>query len=244
MSSWYFLPLYFQAAREASPLRSGLLILPITLVQSIVSVAAGYLIHHTGRYLELIWIGMAGTCLGFGLFINLRVNSSLVEIVLLQIVAGVGVGLVFQPPLIALQSLVEHEDVAVATALLGFVRSFSTAVSVVIGGVIFQNQMQAHYKQLLLVLPSDVAPKFSGGAAAANVKLIRTLTGLEKAVVQRSYAESLSSMWILYASVAALGLILSVFISKQHLATEHIETRTGLEKAGQLETMRATTATA
>ena len=80
---------------------------------------------------------MTGNCLGFGLFIKLEVNSSLTKIVLLQIVAGVGVGLVFHPPLIALQSLVEHEDVAAATALLGFARSFSTAVSVVIGGVIF-----------------------------------------------------------------------------------------------------------
>jgi len=173
---------------------------------------------------------MAGTCLGFGLFIKLGVNSSLIETMLFQIVAGVGVGLVFQPPLIALQSLVAHEDIAAATALLGFVRSLSTAVSVVIGGVIFQNQMQAHYKGLLLILPSDVAQKFSGHAAAANVKFIATLTGVEKITVQKAYAESLSTMWILYTSIAGLGLVLSVFITRQHLAIEHVETRTGLEK--------------
>lgn len=239
MSSWYFLPLYFQAVWEASPLRSGLLILPITLVQAVVSVAAGYFIRYTGRYLELIWIGMAGTCLGFGLFIKLGVNSSLVETVLFQIVAGVGVGLVFQPPLIAIQSLVAQEDVAAATALLGFFRSFSTAVSVVIGGVIFQNQMQAHYKELLLVLPGDIARNFSGHAAAANVKTIATLTGVEKMAVQKSYAESLSTMWILYSSIAGLGLVLSVFITKQNLTTEHVETRTGLEKDRQREAPEA-----
>ncbi|RDW79839.1 hypothetical protein BP6252_04477 [Coleophoma cylindrospora] len=233
MSSWYFLPLYFQAVKEASPLRSGLLILPITVVQAVVSVAAGCFIRYTGRYLELIWIGMAGTCLGFGLFIKLGVNSSLVEIVLFQIVAGVGVGLVFQPPLIALQSLVAQEDVAAATALFGFSRSFSTAVSAVIGGVIFQNQMQAHYNELLFILPGDVARNFSGQAAAANVKLIATLTGAEKMAVQKSYAESLSTMWILYSSIAGLGLVLSVFITKQNLATEHVETRTGVRKDGQ-----------
>jgi hypothetical protein len=51
--------------------------------------------------------------------------------------------------------------------------------------------------------------------------------------VQKAYAESLSTMWILYSSTAGLGLVLSVFITKQNLATEHIETRTGLEKDGQ-----------
>jgi len=230
VSLWYFLPLYFQAVRGASPLRSGLIILPIILVQSVVSVAAGFFIHYTGRYLELIWIGMAGICLGFGLFIKLGVNSSLVEIVLFQIVAGVGVGVVFQPPLIAIQSLVAHEDVAAATAPFGFVRSLSTAVSIVIGGVVFRNQMQAYYKELLLILPGDVAQIFSGHMAAANVKLIATLTGVEKLAAQKSYADSLSTMWILYASIAALGLVLSVLITKQHLAIDHVETRTGLEK--------------
>lgn len=229
MSSWYFLPLYFQAVMEASPLRSGLLILPITLVQSMVSVGAGYFIRSTGRYLELIWIGMAGACLGFGLFIKLGVKSSFVGIVLSQIVAGIGIGLVFQAPMIAIQSLVANEDVATATALLGFVRSFSTAVSVVIGGVVFQNQMQEHYEELRLLLPADIVQKFSGDAATANVKLIATLNGVEKIAVQRLYAESLSTMWILYTSIAGLGLVLSIFVTKQHLATEHVETRTGLE---------------
>jgi hypothetical protein len=40
--------------------------------------------------------------------------------------------------------------------------------------------MQAHYKELLLTLPGDVAQSFSGYAAAATVKLIATLTGAEK----------------------------------------------------------------
>ena len=178
---------------------------------------------------------MGGTCLGFGLFIKLGIHSSLTEIIFLQIIAGLGVGLVFQPPIIALQSLVEHDDVAAATALLGFVRSLSTAISVVVGGVVFQNQMQAHSTELLMILPEDIAQKFSGSTAAANVKLIGTLVGMEKTVVQKSFAESLSSMWVLYVSVAALGLIISTLISRQELATEHVETRTGLEKVGEFE---------
>lgn len=231
VSSWYFLPLYFQSVKGSSPLHSGLLILPISCLQSTVSVAAGALINRTGRYLELIWIGMAITSLGFGLFIKLDVKSSLVEVVILEIVAGIGVGLVFQPPLIALQSLVEPDDVAAATALMGFVRSLSTAISIVVGGAIFQSQMQTHYKKLLTILPLDIAQKFSGNSAAANVKLIETLTSVQKAVVKDCFSQSLSSMWILYASVAVLGLVISTFISRQKLSTEYVETRTGLEKS-------------
>jgi hypothetical protein len=68
---------------------------------------------------------------------GLGVDSSLAETIAVEIVAGLGVGLVFQPLLTALKFLVKSDDIATATALFGFIRSLSTSVSVVIGGVIF-----------------------------------------------------------------------------------------------------------
>ena len=204
--------------------------MPITVVQSIIGLATGFFISYTGKYLELIWIGMALTSLGFGLFITLSVSTSLTKIVFLEIVAALGVGLVFQPLLIAFQSAVEQDDMATATALYGFVHSLSTAVSIVLGGVVFQNQMQAHYQHLRSVLPLNVAQMFSGDAAAANVQFIGTLTAAQSTVVKDSYARSLSTMWILYCSVAALGLLISMLISREVLSIEHVETKTGLDK--------------
>ena len=176
---------------------------------------------------------MTLTSLGFGLFIKLNVNSSLVEIVFLEIVAGIGVGLGFQPLIIALQSSVEQSDMAAATAMMGFARSLSTAISVVIGGVIFQTEMQAQYGKMLSVLPLDIAQKFSGDTATANIKFIETLKPMQKLFVMECYARSLRTMWVFYASVAVLGLVLSIFISRQSLSTQHVKTRTGIEKAGE-----------
>ncbi len=51
-------------------------------------------------------------------------------------------------PLIALQVLTASGDIATATATMMFMRQLSTAISVVIGGVISQNQMQKHYAML------------------------------------------------------------------------------------------------
>ena len=174
---------------------------------------------------------MTLTALGFGLFIKLDVNTSLVEIVFLEIITGIGVGLGYQPLIIALQSSVEQSDMAAATAMMGFARSLSTAISVVIGGVIFQSEMQAQFQEMLLVLSLEVAQKFSGDSAAANVKFIDSLEPAEKLFVKACYARGLRTMWIFYASVAVLGLVLSMFISRQSLAIEHVETRTGVEKA-------------
>lgn len=138
-------------------------------------------------------------------------------VVVFELIAGLGIGMVFQPPLIALQALVSNDDVAVATSLFGFIRSLSTSVSIVIGGLVFQNRMQAHHGFLKGVLSSAQADLFSGKNAAANVDLIDSLDNTQQAIVKEVYAMSLSTMWILYASVAGVGLVLSFGLDKKAL---------------------------
>lgn len=71
-------------------------------------ILTGVVIHRTGGYIEIIWIGTIFMTLGFGLLINLNAQSTLREIVPFEVVAGIGSGLLFEPPLIALQTLVSQ----------------------------------------------------------------------------------------------------------------------------------------
>lgn len=225
----YFLPLYFQSVFEASPLRSGLLLIPIATMQDIVLLATGVFVQKTGRYLEPLWLGMAIMTLGIGLFINLNSTSSIAQVIIFQIVAGIGIGPGLQAPLIALQALVSPQDLATSTATLGFIRNLATSMSVVIGGVVFQNGM--HSKESLLTaagLDHKLVKAF-GDSAGANVELVGTLVGTQKEAVKQAFAKSLQMMWILYAGTAALGLLASFFISKKVLTTVHQETKVGLD---------------
>ena len=94
-------------------------------------------------------------------------------------IAGIGIGLVFNSPLIAIQSMVSQENMATATGTFGFVRIIATSLSIVMGGAVFQNTMQSQESRLREILPTDVADKLSGSSAAANVMLIRTLNSSE-----------------------------------------------------------------
>jgi len=76
----------------------------------------------------------------------------------------------------------------------------------------------------------EIAQNFSGDSAAANVRMIGTLEPMQKLLVKKTYARSLRAMGIFYASIAVLGLVLSIFISRQNCSTEHFETRIGLER--------------
>jgi MFS family permease len=106
ISGSYFLPLYFQAVLGATPILSGVYLLPTALSLSFLSAFTGIFIKKTGQYLPMIWSGMILMTLGFGLFIDFDVNTSWAKIIIFQIIAGIGVGPNFQSPLIALQSLV------------------------------------------------------------------------------------------------------------------------------------------
>ncbi|RHZ43902.1 MDR family MFS transporter [Aspergillus thermomutatus] len=228
----YYLPLYFQSVKQASPMRSGLLVLPLVLAEGLFSGASGWLIHRTGRYVEQIWTGTFLLTIGAGLFIRLDSTSSPTEIIILQIISGAGSAILFEPPLIALQSLIAQEDTASGTAMLGFIRTMAMSVSIVAGGVIFQNSM-ADKRGLLehAGLMDEQASQLTGASAAASTEIIKSISDPEKArVIADAFSSSLRNIWIMYTCVAGLALIASVFIVKNPLSEEHTETRTGLKE--------------
>ncbi|KAA6415833.1 MAG: major facilitator superfamily transporter [Lasallia pustulata] len=190
----YFLPLYFQAVLGASPILSGVYLFPFVISLSLSSAAVGIFIRKTGQYLPPIYFGLFFMTLGFGLYIDLPAHPSWARIILYQIIAGLGVGPNFQSPLIALQSLVQPKDIATATATFGFTRNLASSISVVLGGVIFQNGMRKRRGALEAGLPATVAAQLSGGEAGANTGVVKTLPAAEKAVAAEAFADALRVM--------------------------------------------------
>jgi Fungal trichothecene efflux pump (TRI12) len=226
----YYLPLYFQAVLGASPLLSGVYLLPYAISFSLVTAGTGILIKKTGKYLPPLWCGLTLMTLGFGLFIDLPLSRSWAKIILYQIVAGVGVGLNFQSPLLALQGMLKPSDIGTATATFFFTRVLSTAISVVVGGVVFQNRMQEHVPSLVAALGTETASALSGGAAGASVGIVAQLPAEQREVARRAFYESLRSMWIMYVAFAGLGLGISAFIRNKTLSRDHTVTKTGLKE--------------
>lgn len=221
VSSWYFLPLYFQAVRGASPVRSGLLLMPIVVVQALIGVVVGGIIYRYGWIRPIIWTGMLFSTIGFGLFITFGATTSIPSLVAIEVVAAIGIGAVFQAPLIAYQAAVDTADMAIATALFGFVRSLSTSISVVVGSVVFQNTIRDHSSQLRAVLGSaSLAANFSAANATSSVLLVQTLPMVQQDAVKSAYVASLRDMWKLYAGVAGCGLMAALFMKEHSLRTQ------------------------
>ncbi|KAE8450586.1 hypothetical protein EG329_005930 [Mollisiaceae sp. DMI_Dod_QoI] len=224
----YYLPLYFQAVLGATPLLSGVYLLPLVLALSFTSGLTGLFIKKTGKYLPPIWFGLFFMTVGYGLFINMPLSPGWAKIIIYQIIAGIGVGPNFQAPLIALQSMIAPKDIATATATFGFIRNISTAISVVIGSVVFQNEMQKRYTSLVSSLGPTLANQLRGGSAGASVGIVSALPPAQREIARRAFWESLRTMWIMYVAFAALGLGISFLIGNNKLTKEHQTVKTGL----------------
>ncbi|RJE24369.1 MFS drug transporter [Aspergillus sclerotialis] len=224
----YFLPLYFQTVLLATPILSGVYVLPQVVSLSITSALTGFLIKKSGRYREFIIFGMVFMTLGFGLLIDLKSYASWPRIIIYQIIGGAGVGPLFQSPMVALQANIHRGDMATATATFGFMRQLSAAISVVLGTVIYQNVLGQRIRSAESVLGPKTASAIANSFSLSSKSLIANLPKNQRNVVLDAFTFTFSHMWIFYVCMSAIGLIFTCFLKPVTLSKEHTIAKTGL----------------
>lgn len=234
-SGQYYVPLFLQAVMLQSPTNAGALVLSYSLTASVIGIFVGIYIHRTGRYVEILWVGQGLMIIGFALFNLWSIATPISQICGILFVAGSGVGMLFAPPLIALQARTSQKDTASATVALGVTRAVSVVLAVVVGQAILDNGMNTQAANLKLAgLSPTLLESFSGANAASNLGLLASLSDpVSQAAVKKAFAESLKPLWILDTCLVAAGFLSTVLIEKTHLSEEHTETRTGIEKRTQ-----------
>jgi hypothetical protein len=193
----YYLPLYSQSVLGADPLLSGVHLVPLIVASSLAAAFAGVFIQRTGIYLPLMYISQVLLTLGTGLFLDLRFEANLARLFVFEIIAGIGVGMNIEPPVLAAQAATTERDTAAVVATMSFLRSIANAVSIVVGGVVFQDEMDKAYPPLAAQIGEQSAGRFRGAHAVAGVDLISGLPAEEQPVVRLAYFEALKKMWIM-----------------------------------------------
>jgi len=135
----YYLPTYFQVVRGESPIRSGVLLLPLVTVQTASSFTSGLLVSKTGDYYYNLVIGFSIWSIGLGLLSTIDENTSLAKLVGYQIIDGIGAGQTFQTSLVAIQASVERKEMATATGLRNFLRMLGGTLALTICSTIVNN---------------------------------------------------------------------------------------------------------
>ncbi|KAJ9134094.1 Major facilitator superfamily domain-containing protein [Pleurostoma richardsiae] len=223
----YYLPIYFQSAREIGVLTSAALVLPIVIPQAIASALSGQYISRMGRYGEVIWLGYILWVIGTSLQCIFRRTFPIAAIVVILGVEGAGVGLVFQPTLVAAQAHSPKQDRAVVISARNFIRALGGSAGLAIASAIFSNSLISH-------LPSDLPPAVQTRIKESifDVPDTSSLSESQKIAVLDSYATASRSVFYLWAGAMGCCLALMIFIRDKGLARKDEKTGSANQEAG------------
>src|SRR4051795_10087543 len=132
-----YLPLFQQVVRGASPTESGLQLIPVMAGVLIGSIGSGQIISATGRYKLFPIVGTAVAALGMVLLSRLDAQTSTLYGFVAMFVMGLGLGLVMQVLVLAVQNAVEYSELGVATSGATLFRSMGGSIGTAALGAIF-----------------------------------------------------------------------------------------------------------
>ena len=206
-----YLPLFLQVVNGATPTISGLRLLPLILGLLTTSITSGQLITRWGRYKIFPIIGTALMVVGMILLSLMNELTNVWLSSLYMLVLGLGLGLVMQVLVIAVQNAVDYRDLGAATSGATFFRSIGGSFGTAIFGAIFSNLLITN----IASLASAVPPGFS----AENATAIQHLPASIRPEFIHAYAQSLDTVFLIAAPVAAVAFILTLLLPEARLKT-------------------------
>jgi EmrB/QacA subfamily drug resistance transporter len=205
-----YLPIFLQIVNGASPTRSGLELLPLMLGLLITSIGSGQVIARWGHYRPFPIAGTAIMAVGFWRLSTMGPSTSALERSLDMLVLGLGLGLVMQVLVLAVQNDVDYQDLGVATSGTTFFRSIGGCFGVAICGAIFSHRLGDELSGIA-GLPRALA---SGSVTADQVAQLPA--GVREAFVA-AYADALTAIFLVCAPIAALAFVLAWLLPEKPL---------------------------
>lgn len=225
---FFFFPLYFQAVQLSSPSRSGVQLLPVTLVAAPGAAISALMLSRWGKYKLLHILGFLLNTAGIGSIAALHEDSSTATWVLIQIVPAVGSGFLLNTLLPAFQASTAEADQAAATATWAFIRSFGLVWGVAVAGAVFNTYVRQYAD---LVADPTVRSVLSSGDAygSATRAFVMQFEEPTRSEIQRVFLKALKKVFVISTAFGGAALVAALFEKEIPLRKE-LDTEYGLEE--------------
>lgn len=137
----YYLPIYFQAIKGVSAVKSGIMILPMVLSIAIASVIAGVLTRKTGYFAPWMLLSSILVPIGAGLISTFTPHTTHPSWIGFQVLYGLGIGLGLQQPSVAAQTILARKNVSIGASLMQFCQTLGGAVFISVGNNLFDSRL-------------------------------------------------------------------------------------------------------
>ncbi|MEV5825151.1 MFS transporter [Spirillospora sp. NPDC052242] len=208
-----FLPIFLQVVHGVSPTLSGVHLLPMMLGMLLTSIGSGQIVSRTGRYKIFPVIGTPIIAVALYLLSQMDETSSTLAMSLRFALLGLGLGMVLQILVIAVQNAVPYEDLGAATSGVTFFRQIGGSFGVAVFGAVFSNTLAGNID----VIARDLPPGFDPGAVEGDPTLLDRFPPQVRNEVLHAYADSIDTVFFWAVPVAAVGFLLALFLRESPL---------------------------
>ncbi|KAF2188862.1 efflux pump [Zopfia rhizophila CBS 207.26] len=197
----YYLPIYFQAVKGASPSLSGVYMLPGILSQMLMAVVSGMLVGKLGYYTPWAAASAVLVAIAAGLISTFTPHTSTVKWVMYQFIGGLGRGCGIQMPIIAIQNSLPPEQTSIGMALVAFLQTFGGSLFLTFGQTIFSHGLSSGLQEYART--ADARAVIAAGATA-----FRQVVKPEQVMgILQAYSMAISYNFYLSAGASAATFI-------------------------------------
>jgi EmrB/QacA subfamily drug resistance transporter len=208
-----YLPLFLQVVKGESPTASGLQMLPLMGGLLVTSILSGQLISRTGRYKIFPILGTAMMTIGLFLLGHMTASTSIMAASGIMLILGLGLGMVMQVLVIAVQNAVSYEDLGVATSGATLFRLIGGSLGTAVLGTVFARELSAN---LAAMLP-NVGTVASLSARRMSASALASLPPAVREAYAQAFTHSLDTVFLVAMGISAVGFALLWLLPEQPL---------------------------
>lgn len=196
-----YIPLFLQLVQGLSPSSSGAYLTPLMFTMIITAILSGQIISKTGTYKKLAIVSFAVGTAGMFLLSTLAQNTSSLEIIVYEIIIGIGAGLAMPLFTVAAQNSVKKRDLGVVTSSSMYIEQLGSVIGLAVLGTVVNMTLNLNLQNTMVHVSSSLLV-----AAVHNVFMIAVVLNI-------------------------IGLVLCFFLKDIYMSDEIDEEEMGCEDA-------------
>jgi hypothetical protein len=196
----YFLPLWFQSVKGVSPVKSGIMLLPLIMSLVIASILTGVAVSKFGYYTPFMFAGTVFMATGAGLLTTFTTSTGHSKWIGYQVIFGLGLGLGAQQSNLAAQTVLAKPDAPTGISLMFFAQTLGGAIFVSAGQNVFSSHLVS---SLSNVAGLDAVSIINSGAT--NIRTVVSSASLS--LVLTAYNKALTDVYRVAVITTCLSIV-------------------------------------
>lgn len=210
MGAMNYLPVFLQLVQGRSASNSGLLLLPMLLPMIMVAMLIGRWTGTAGRFRPVLIAGTATVAVAGVLLAAMDTGTGGIVTAAWMVLAGAGMGMLVQTPLVVVQNNAAHGEIGAATGAASFLRTIGGSLGVGALGSLFASRFAG-----------SLADHRVPGSAGLDITQLgpdqmEQLPAAVREVVAQAAAAASSSLFWVVALLGLLGVFAALAVPRAH----------------------------